>query len=332
MHFKKLLNRIYYFKKCVRKSSRQCLFHNVLIQSESKGCIINGKRIAEEIQNELKCSINEWLTKHPRKPSLVAVLVGEDPASVKYVEKKMEAAQSVGIDSRTENLPNTITESQLIGKINELNNDPAVDGILVQLPVPKHISERNICNAVDPLKDVDGFHFSNAGKLCLNMNAFVPCTVLAVIELIKRTGVETFGKHVVVCGRSKNIGLPLSILLHSDARNELPGLEATVTLCHRNTPPEQLEMFTKMADIVISATGVVHLIKGHMIKEGACVIDVGINRIQTPEGKVKLVGDVDFDSVVKVAKHVTPVPGGVGPVTVAMLMKNTYLAAINHFR
>ncbi|KAF5290589.1 hypothetical protein FQR65_LT11540 [Abscondita terminalis] len=301
-------------------------------ERDSTGCIINGKKIAGEIQSDLRQSISEWLTNHSRKPSLVAVLVGEDPASLKYVEKKMEAAQDVGIDSRTEKLPDNISESELIGKINDLNNDPSVDGILVQLPVPKHISERNICNAVDPLKDVDGFHYSNAGKLSLNMSTFVPCTVLAVIELIKRTGVETDGKHVVVCGRSKNIGLPLSILLHSDARNELPGLEATVTLCHRNTPPEQLEMFTKMADIVISATGVIHLIKGHMIKEGACVIDVGINRIRTPEGKVKLVGDVDFESVKDVAKYITPVPGGVGPVTVAMLMKNTFLAAVNHLR
>ncbi|KAF5306257.1 hypothetical protein FQA39_LY08955 [Lamprigera yunnana] len=300
--------------------------------SQSFGEIINGKQIADEIQDELRQEIKEWLVSHPRKPSLVAVLVGSDPASIKYVEKKMEAAQSVGIDSRTERLPDTISESDLVAKIITLNNDTSVDGILVQLPVPKHISERNICNAVHPLKDVDGFHFSNVGKLCLNMSSFIPCTVLAVVELLKRIGVETFGKHVVVCGRSKNIGLPLSLILHSDARNELPGLEATVTLCHRNTPPEQLKIFTKMADILISATGVLHLIKSDMVKEGACVIDVGMNRIQTPEGKIKLVGDVDFEGVKNVAKYITPVPRGVGPVTVAMLMKNTFLAAVNSFR
>lgn len=292
--------------------------------------IINGRNIANEIQDDLRVDINEWLKTSKRKPSLVAVLVGDDPASVKYVEKKMEAAKYVGIDSKIEKLPETISESELISKINHLNEDVSVDGILVQLPVPQHISERNVCNAVNPIKDVDGFHFSNAGKLCLNMDTFVPCTVLAVIELLKRTGVETFAKNIVVCGRSKHIGLPLSILLHSDARNQLPGLEATVTMCHRNTPPEQLRVFTKLADIVISATGVVHLIKEDMVKQGACVVDIGMTRTKTPEGKVKLVGDVDFENVKNVADYITPVPGGVGPVTVAMLMKNTFKAAKIH--
>lgn len=292
--------------------------------------IINGRNIANEIQDGLRADISEWLKTNKRNPSLVAVLVGDDPASIKYVEKKMEAAKYVGIDSKIEKLPDTISESELISKINHLNEDVSVDGILVQLPVPQHISERNVCNAVNPIKDVDGFHFSNAGKLCLNMDTFVPCTVLAVIELLKRTGVETFAKNIVVCGRSKHIGLPLSILLHSDARNQLPGLEATVTMCHRNTPPEQLRVFTKLADIVISATGVVHLIKEDMVKQGACVVDIGMTRTKTPEGKVKLVGDVDFENVKNVAEYITPVPGGVGPVTVAMLMKNTFKAAKIH--
>ncbi|KAK5641356.1 hypothetical protein RI129_009903 [Pyrocoelia pectoralis] len=292
--------------------------------------IINGRNIANEIQDDLRADISEWLKTNKRNPSLVAVLVGDDPASIKYVEKKMEAAKYVGIDSKIEKLPDTISESELISKINHLNEDVSVDGILVQLPVPEHISERNVCNAVNPIKDVDGFHFSNAGKLCLNMDTFVPCTVLAVIELLKRTGVETFAKNIVVCGRSKHIGLPLSILLHSDARNQLPGLEATVTMCHRNTPPEQLRVFTKLADIVISATGVVHLIKEDMVKQGACVVDIGMTRTKTQEGKVKLVGDVDFENVKNVAEYITPVPGGVGPVTVAMLMKNTFKAAKIH--
>ncbi|KAF2894118.1 hypothetical protein ILUMI_12056 [Ignelater luminosus] len=294
--------------------------------------LIDGKKIAEDIQNKLRDDIKTWSELHKRKPTLVAVLVGEDPASCKYIEKKMQAAEYVGIDSRTEKLHESVTEDELITKVVELNKDESVDGILVQLPVPQHISERNVCNAVDPTKDVDGFHIMNVGKLSLNMMTFVPCTVLAVIELLARTGIETFGKNVVICGRSKNIGLPLSMLLHSDARYELPGHEATVTLCHRHTPPEQLKVFTKTADIIISATGVVGLIKADMVKEGACVIDVGINRIKTQEGKVKLVGDVDFSAVREVAGHITPVPGGVGPVTVAMLMKNTFQAAMDRLK
>jgi len=302
------------------------------MENGRKAQLIDGKAIAKDIQDQLRIEIDEWVEKNQRKPSLVAVLVGDDPASIKYIEKKMEAAKYVGIDSRTEKLPDSITESELISKVVQLNNDPLVDGILVQLPVPQHISERNVCNAVDPTKDVDGFHIINTGKLCLNMDTFVPCTVLAVVELLKRTGIQLFGKNVVICGRSKNIGLPLSIILHSDARNELPGMEATVTLCHRNTPNSQLRIFTQTADVIISATGVIGLIKPDMVKAGACVIDVGINRIKTSEGKVKLVGDVDFEGVSCIADHITPVPGGVGPVTVAMLMKNTFKAAIERLK
>ncbi|XP_031353092.1 bifunctional methylenetetrahydrofolate dehydrogenase/cyclohydrolase, mitochondrial isoform X1 [Photinus pyralis] len=317
----RFLNIIKHYSYCNRI---QTCSRNKMVQ------IINGRNIADEIQNTLRCDINAWVKTSGRKPSLVAVLVGDDPASIKYVEKKMEAAAYVGIDSKIEKLPDTISEVELISKIQQLNGDVSVDGILVQLPVPPQISERNVCNAVDPIKDVDGFHYSNAGKLCLNMESFVPCTVLAVIEVLKRAGVETFAKNVVVVGRSKHIGLPLSVILNSDARNELPGLEATVTVCHRNTPPEQLCIFTKLADIIISATGVVHLIKEDMVKPGACVIDVGMTRITTAEGKVRLVGDVDFDNVKNVAECITPVPGGVGPVTVAMLMKNTFKAAKMH--
>ncbi|KAJ8935618.1 hypothetical protein NQ318_006461, partial [Aromia moschata] len=231
------------------------------------------------------------------------------------------------IHSKTINLPKTSTEDEIISKIKELNEDSAVDGILVQLPVPQHVSERNVCNAVDPRKDVDGFHIMNMGKLSINMDTFIPCTALGVIELIKRSNITTFGKNVVVCGRSKNVGLPIALLLHSDARNECPGMEATVILCHRHTPPEELEFFSKRADIIISATGVINLIRPHMVKPGSCIIDVGINRIQTEDGKTKLVGDVDFEGVSRIAGHITPVPGGVGPMTVAMLMYNTLKAA-----
>ncbi|KAL3274331.1 hypothetical protein HHI36_015731 [Cryptolaemus montrouzieri] len=201
----------------------------------------------------------------------------------------------VGITSKTIKLESSATEKDILNLINKLNKDDTVDGILVQLPVPEHVSERTVCNAVDPRKDIDGFHINNMGKLCVNNETFVPCTALGVMELIKR--------------------------------NELPGLEATVTLCHRNTPREELVYFAKRADIIISATGVVNLITPDMVKPGACIIDVGITRIQTEDGKTKLVGDVDFDGVSKVAGHITPVPGGVGPMTVAMLMKNTFQAA-----
>ncbi|KAL1494660.1 hypothetical protein ABEB36_010226 [Hypothenemus hampei] len=239
----------------------------------------------------------------------------------------MAASREVGIESKTIKLPVTSKESEIIDEIQKLNKDDSVDGILVQLPVPEHVSERHVCNAVDPLKDVDGFHTTNIGKLTLNSDTFIPATALAVLELIKRYNIPTFGKNIVVCGRSKNVGLPITLLLHSDAKNELPGGEATVTLCHRHTPPEELEFFAKHADIIISATGVVNLIKSHMVKRGACIIDVGITRITTKDGKTKLVGDVDFEGVSKVAEYITPVPGGVGPMTVAMLMSNTLKAA-----
>ncbi|XP_022900406.2 bifunctional methylenetetrahydrofolate dehydrogenase/cyclohydrolase, mitochondrial isoform X2 [Onthophagus taurus] len=293
--------------------------------------LIDGKSIAKDIQNGLKLEIEEWVKIGHRAPTLHAIIIGDDPASVTYVNKKMEASKEVGIKSERIYLPKTSTEEEIIKKINELNENPQVDGILVQLPVPEAVSERNVCNAVDPKKDVDGFHILNVGKLTLNMDCFVPCTALGVIELLKwfeeDSKTKIFGKNVVVCGRSKNVGLPIFNILHSDARYNLPGLESTVTLCHRHTPKEQLEMFTKSADVVISATGVVGLIKKEMIKKGACVIDVGITRITTPEGKTKLVGDVDFNGVKEVAGYLTPVPGGVGPMTVAMLMRNTFKAA-----
>ncbi|XP_066250817.1 bifunctional methylenetetrahydrofolate dehydrogenase/cyclohydrolase, mitochondrial isoform X2 [Euwallacea similis] len=288
---------------------------------------IDGKKVAQDIRTELKAQVEEWIKQGHRNPCLIAILVGEDPASEKYVEFKMKAAGEVGISSRTIRLPHTTEEAEIIKQIHVLNENPEVDGILVQLPLPEHVSERNVCNAVHPLKDVDGFHTTNIGNLTLNSDTFVPATALGVYELIKRYNIPTFGKNVVVCGRSKNVGLPMVLLLHSDARNELPGCEATVTLCHRHTPPEQLEMFAKQADIIITATGVVNLIKSHMVKPGACIIDVGINKITTEEGKTKLVGDADFEEVSKVAGYITPVPGGVGPMTVAMLMFNTLKAA-----
>lgn len=230
-----------------------------------------------------------------------------------------------------------------------MNKDETVDGILVQLPLPSHINERKICNAVSYEKDVDGFNECNMGRMCLDMKSMIPCTPLGVIELLRRVGIKTYGKNAVVIGRSKNVGMPIAMLLHADGRNETGGMDATVTICHRFTPEEELKKHCKLADIIISATGVPRLIRGNMIKPGACVIDIGITRI-TDEvtGKTKLVGDVDFEGkflriyvspvdiffvsfeeVRKVAGYITPVPGGVGPMTVAMLMSNTVAAAKN---
>lgn len=215
---------------------------------------------------------------------------------LKYLFYFLQAALEVGITSETKNLSPDVSEQELLRIIDELNNDDAVDGILVQLPIPEHISERRICNSIDCAKDVDGFNEKNVGRLCLDMNTLIPCTPLGVQELLKRSGIETFGKNAVVCGRSKNVGMPISMLLHADGRNDTNAMDATVTICHRFTPPEDLEKYCKLADIIVTATGVPGLIKGHMIKPGACLIDVGITRVKDENtGKTKLVGDIDFE-------------------------------------
>ncbi|KAG8331964.1 hypothetical protein J6590_031209 [Homalodisca vitripennis] len=298
---------------------------------------------------------DEWVAQGNRRPQLTAILVGEDPASTTYVKNKMKAAKQVGqilsnrslklrsamchveeslwckidgIKTRTIHCLTTISEKDLLQHIHLLNNDPEVDGILVQLPIPDHITERAICNAVAPSKDVDGFNIVNVGRFCLDMKTLVPCTPLGVQELIKRSGISTFGKNAVVCGRSKNVGMPIAMLLHADGAGETAAMDATTTICHRHTPPEQLAIFTRTADIIVSAAGVPNLIRADMVKPGACVIDVGITRtIDKTTGTSQLVGDVDFEGVSEVAGHITPVPGGVGPMTVAMLMRNTLLAA-----
>lgn len=234
----------------------------------------------------------------------------------------------MGINSETIVKPASISEEELLNLINKLNNDDNVDGLLVQLPLPEHIDERKVCNAVSPDKDVDGFHVINVGRMCLDQDSMLPATPWGVWEIIKRTGIPTLGKNVVVAGRSKNVGMPIAMLLHTDGAHERPGGDATVTISHRYTPKEQLKKHTILADIVVSAAGIPNLITADMIKEGAAVIDVGINRVQDPvTAKPKLVGDVDFEGVKKKASYITPVPGGVGPMTVAMLMKNTIIAA-----
>uniref|UniRef100_A0A1B6C2H7 methenyltetrahydrofolate cyclohydrolase n=1 Tax=Clastoptera arizonana TaxID=38151 RepID=A0A1B6C2H7_9HEMI len=295
-----------------------------------KAKIIDGKQIANDILNELKCETEKWVAKGYRAPQLAALLVGEDPASTTYVKNKIKAAKDVGIKTKTIHCLKTISEKDLLQQINLLNTDSEVDGILVQLPLPDHITERTICNAISPNKDIDGFHIVNVGRFCLDMKTLIPCTPLGVQELIKRSGIQTLGKNAVVCGRSKNVGMPIAMLLHADGAGDTSAMDATTTICHRYTPPEQLAVFTKTADIIVSAAGVPNLIRPEMVKEGACIIDVGITRVVDREtGKSQLVGDVDFKGVSEVAGHITPVPGGVGPMTVAMLMKNTIIAAKN---
>uniref|UniRef100_A0A2M4BVC8 methenyltetrahydrofolate cyclohydrolase n=1 Tax=Anopheles marajoara TaxID=58244 RepID=A0A2M4BVC8_9DIPT len=292
--------------------------------------LIDGKQIAADIRCELRQQVSSWIAQGNRAPQLTAILIGDDPASATYVNNKMKAAEDVGIKSVTETYGNEITEEELINRIHHLNEDDAVDGILVQLPIPGHINERKVCNSVSCDKDVDGFNERNVGRLCLDMNTLIPCTPLGVQELLKRANIETFGKNAVVVGRSKNVGMPIAMLLHADGRNDTCAMDATVTICHRFTPPDELKRFCRSADIIITATGVPGLIKADMIKKGATIIDVGITKVINPAtGKTKLVGDVDFEEVCKVAGYITPVPGGVGPMTVAMLMKNTFIAATN---
>jgi len=301
-------------------------FHSSANRLKAK--IIDGKSIANTILNELRIETQEWVLKGHRAPRLVAVLVGQDPASKIYVKNKMKAAKVVGIETETIQLNASTSENDLLACIKRLNYDENVDGILVQLPLPEHITERTMCNAIVPHKDIDGFNIVNIGRFCLDMQCLGPCTPLGVHELIRRTGIPTFGKNAVVCGRSKNVGMPIAMLLHADNAGETSAMDATTTICHRYTPPEQLALFTKTADIIVSAAGVPNLIRADMVKPGAAIIDVGITRlVDQKTSKSCLVGDVDFERVSEVAGYITPVPGGVGPMTVAMLMRNTIIAA-----
>ncbi|KAL0274636.1 UNVERIFIED_CONTAM: hypothetical protein PYX00_002723 [Menopon gallinae] len=311
---------------CSLNITRHCrLFSTSNLRLTAK--IIDGKQIALDIQKELKEDTDKWVAEGNKRPSLIAFLVGDDPASSTYVSNKMRAAKNIGIDSKTEKLPGTLSQDELLKILHERNNDDSVDGIIVQLPLPKHMDERLICSKVYPDKDVDGFHVINVGHLVLGQETLAPCTPMGVLELIKRSGIETFGKNAVVCGRSKNVGLPIALMLHADGKENAYSMDSTTTICHRYTPREQLKHFASTADILVTATGVPNLITADMVKPGACIIDVGITRVKDPEtGKTKLVGDVDYDNVSKIAGHITPVPGGVGPMTVTMLMKNTVLA------
>ncbi|XP_016981889.1 bifunctional methylenetetrahydrofolate dehydrogenase/cyclohydrolase, mitochondrial isoform X1 [Drosophila rhopaloa] len=300
--------------------------------SSNMAQIINGNEIAKEIRGQLKQELKDLVDSGNPVPHLTAVIVGEDPASEKYVQNKMNACLEVGISSETKRLPASTTQEELLQLIAELNKDQRVTGVLVQLPVPEHINERTICNAVDVDKDVDGFNELNIGRLALDMDGIVPATPLGVKRLLEHQNIETHGRNAVVVGRSKNVSLPMAILLHADGKYATKALDATVTICHRYTPPKELARHCRQADIIVVAVGKPGLITKDMVKPGACVIDVGINRIKDEKtGKFKLVGDVDFEEVRQVAGHITPVPGGVGPMTVAMLLHNTLKTAKKQF-
>ncbi|WP_442482730.1 bifunctional methylenetetrahydrofolate dehydrogenase/methenyltetrahydrofolate cyclohydrolase FolD [Aeoliella sp. SH292] len=276
--------------------------------------IINGKLIAQQIRDELAVEVVEFIQNNSVVPCLAAVLVGDDPASQVYVRNKVKACEHVGIDSQLHRLPADTTQDDLLKLIAKLNKDESVHGILVQLPLPAHMDTDLVLQAVSPAKDVDAFHPVNVGRLVQGKPRFLPCTPHGVMQLLKRTGIETAGKHAVVVGRSDIVGKPLAILLAAK------GADATVTLCHSRT--KDLASFTRQADIVIAAIGKPEFITGDMLKPGAVVIDVGVNRIDRG-----LVGDVEYESASKVASYITPVPGGVGPMTIAMLLINTLRAA-----
>lgn len=284
--------------------------------------LLDGKKVSSDIKNEIAQEVQSMKDRGEKVPHLAAVLVGSNGASLTYVGSKVKSCQQIGFDSTLVALPEETTQAELLEKIQELNQDPSIDGYIVQLPLPKHIDEQAILMAIDPDKDVDGFHPTNFGKMALEMETFLPATPYGIMELLERYNVPTSGKNVVVIGRSHIVGRPMSILL---SRKGNPG-DATVTLTHSRT--QNLAEITKQADIIISALGVPHFLKADMVKEGVTVIDVGITRVQddnAPRGYV-IAGDVDFENVSKKASFITPVPGGVGPMTIAMLLKNTLLA------
>jgi methylenetetrahydrofolate dehydrogenase (NADP+)/methenyltetrahydrofolate cyclohydrolase len=284
--------------------------------------IIDGKKISNQIKEEIKIEVDQIIKKGGRPPHLAAVLVGNDGASLTYVGSKVRSCEQVGFNSTLVKLNENISQDTLLKKIQELNNNEDIDGFIVQLPLPKHINEEKILMAVNPNKDVDGFHPTNFGKMALNMETFISATPYGIIELIRRYKIDTTGKNTVVIGRSNIVGRPISILM---SRKGNPG-DSTVTLVHSRT--KNLESFTKNADIIISALGVPDFINSSMVKEGVVIIDVGITRVKdesSPKGYV-IKGDVDFESIKEKASHITPVPGGVGPMTIAMLLKNTLLS------
>ena len=285
--------------------------------------IIDGKQVAADMRAEIKGQTATLRETLGIQPGLAVVLVGDNPASKSYVSAKEKACAEAGFASFDHRLPQDISEESLLALIDRLNHDPAVDGILVQLPLPRHIDENRVIMAIDPEKDVDGFHPVNVGRMLIGQPCFLPCTPHGILHLLKRSGVSTDGAHAVVVGRSNIVGKPVaSLLLQKSALGN-----ATVTLCHTHT--RDLAAFTRQADILIVASGRPGTVTGEMVRPGAVVIDVGVNRVEDPDSPkgYRLVGDVDFDSVRQVASLITPVPGGVGPMTITMLLYNTLEAA-----
>ncbi len=284
--------------------------------------IIDGKAVAEAIRSELTAEINELREKHELVPGLATVLIGDDPGSVSYVTGKVKACASVGIRSFHHHLPGDVSEDYVLKLVRELNENQDVHGILVQIPLPKQINEKRVVFAIHPNKDVDGLHPVNVGRLMIGEDGFPPCTPAGIIELLRRSETPVDGAEVVVVGRSNLVGKPVAAMLMQKQR----GANATVTVCHTGT--RNMAFHTRRAEVLIVAAGRPGAITGDMIQLGATVIDVGVNRIgTTASGKAKLVGDVDFASASAVAGKITPVPGGVGPMTIAMLLKNTVRAA-----
>jgi len=288
--------------------------------------ILDGKKISNDIKDEIAEEVKKIKAKGEKVPHLAAIIVGNDGASLTYVGSKVRACERVGFESTLVQLSNTISEVELLDTIEELNSDDNIDGFIVQLPLPDQIDEQKVLLAVNPDKDVDGFHPMNFGRMALDMSTFIPATPFGILELFDRYGVETSGKHTVVIGRSHIVGRPMSILM---GRKGFPG-NSTVTLTHSRT--KNIEDITRQADIIITALGIPEFLKADMVKEGVTVVDVGITRVPDVSKKrgYKITGDVDFESVSKKASYITPVHGGVGPMTIAMLLKNTLLARERH--
>lgn len=284
--------------------------------------ILDGKKTSNEIKEEIKITVNSMKASGERPPHLAAVLVGNDGASLTYVGSKVRSCEYVGFDSTLIRLESNISEEELLRHISDLNQDDNLDGYIVQLPLPNHINEEKILLAIDPKKDVDGFHPANFGRMALELNAFIPATPFGILQLLERYKVPTSGKHCLVVGRSHIVGRPISILMSQKG----PAGNATVTVAHSRT--ENLDTLTRSADIVIMALGIPEYLTADMVKEGVVIIDVGITRVpdkKHPKGYV-IKGDVAYEEVSKKAKFITPVPGGVGPMTIAMLLQNTLLA------
>jgi len=288
--------------------------------------ILDGKKISNQIKEEIAVEVTAMKERGEKVPHLAAVLVGNDGASLTYVGSKVRSCKRIGFESTLIHLPEETTQEALLQQVHDLNADNDIDGYIVQLPLPKHIDEQKVLMAVDPDKDVDGFHPVNFGKMALDMESFISATPSGIMELLKRYDVDTEGKHAVVIGRSHIVGRPMSILMSQKGK----AANCTVTLTHSRT--KDIAALTLQADIVVSALGVPHFLKADMVKEGAVIIDVGITRVtdETIEKGYYITGDVDFENVSKKASYITPVPGGVGPMTIAMLLKNTLLARERH--